>query len=556
MKNEYVADFETTTNPDDCRVWAWGVVNIDTEKFWHGTNIDSFFKFIEEYIGDYYFHNLKFDGQFLLYWLFHHEFRHSTARVISENTFSTLISDMGQFYTIDVRFNDTTGGRKRVVKFKDSLKTIPLPVRAMPKAFGLDIEKLEIDYDAEREEEHELDEKELSYLKNDCLIVARSIKAMRTMGLKKLTVGSNALGNFMSDYTKQQQEALFPKLSIEEDHDIRLAYKGGFTYVNPKYKGLMLDVGQVYDVNSMYPWAMRECLLPYGPGVFYKGKYQDDDLFPLYVQCFQCEFKVKQNHIPTLQIKKSIFYNESEYITESQKPEILHMTSVDLKLFLDHYDIYNVEWICGYKYMAQYGMFSDYIDRWYKIKNESKVEHNYALYTISKLMLNSLYGKFGTNPRKRSKYPWIDKDEDIIRYSLQAEEIGTGGYIPVAAFITAYARDKIIRAAQACGDDFVYADTDSIHIIGDKIPNIEIDDYKLGAFKRESTFTQAKFLRQKCYIETIEGELNKKCAGMPENVKHLLNYETLEKGFEFEGKLLPKIVPGGVVLESNKFTIK
>ena len=31
--NRYAADFETTTDPDDCRVWAWGLYNIETEKF-------------------------------------------------------------------------------------------------------------------------------------------------------------------------------------------------------------------------------------------------------------------------------------------------------------------------------------------------------------------------------------------------------------------------------------------------------------------------------------------------------------------------------------------
>ena len=251
-----------------------------------------------------------------------------------------------------------------------------------------------------------------------------------------------------------------------------------------------------------------------------------------------------------------MFYNETEYLKKSERPEILHLTSVDIQLFKEHYNIYNVEYICGYKYRGRKGMFSEYIDRWYKVKTESKESGNMSMYTIAKLMLNSLYGKFGTNPKKRSKYPWYDKDNDIVRYSLQAEEIGKGGYIPIAAFITAYARDKIIRAAQACGDNFVYADTDSIHIIGNETPDIDIDDYRLGAFKLESNFTTAKFLRQKCYIETINGELNKKCAGMPDIVKENLDYDTLEKGHSFTGKLVPKIVKGGVVLKNTDFTIK
>lgn len=552
----YAADFESTTKENDCRVWAWGVANIDTESFSSGNTIESFFKHVERYPGRYYFHNLKFDGQFLLYYLLTNGYRHVTSREVPVNSFSTLISDMGQFYTITVRFGDTESGIKRVVEFVDSLKIIPMPVKAMPKAFGLDIYKLEIDYDEEREEDHELTEQERDYLKNDVLIVARSLQKMHDMGMTKLTVGSNALNNFMGDYTKTEKKYLFPKISLSEDRDIRLAYKGGFTYLNPKYKELKLNEGQVYDVNSMYPWAMKYCLLPYGEGAFYEGEYVEDEIFTLYVQCLKCEFELKKDMIPTIQIKNSMFYNETEYLKKSERPEILHLTSVDLQLFKEHYNIYNVEYICGYKYRGRKGMFSEYIDRWYKVKTESKESGNMSMYTIAKLMLNSLYGKFGTNPKKRSKYPWYDKENDIVRYSLQAEEIGKGGYIPIAAFITAYARDKIIRAAQACGDNFVYADTDSIHIIGNETPDIDIDDYRLGAFKLESNFTTAKFLRQKCYIETINGELNKKCAGMPDIVKENLDYDTLEKGHSFTGKLVPKIVKGGVVLKSTDFTIK
>ena len=29
MKKRYTADFETTPDPIDCRVWAWSICNID-----------------------------------------------------------------------------------------------------------------------------------------------------------------------------------------------------------------------------------------------------------------------------------------------------------------------------------------------------------------------------------------------------------------------------------------------------------------------------------------------------------------------------------------------
>ena len=60
----YAADFETTTNPDDCRVWAWcicDIYNID-ETIEYGETIYSFIEYISNLHGKIYFHNLKFDG--------------------------------------------------------------------------------------------------------------------------------------------------------------------------------------------------------------------------------------------------------------------------------------------------------------------------------------------------------------------------------------------------------------------------------------------------------------------------------------------------------------
>lgn len=90
----YAADFETTTNPDDCRVWAWcicDIYNID-ETIEYGETIYSFIEYISNLHGKIYFHNLKFDGTFIVDYLLKHNFEHSQERKIYHNEFSTLIS--------------------------------------------------------------------------------------------------------------------------------------------------------------------------------------------------------------------------------------------------------------------------------------------------------------------------------------------------------------------------------------------------------------------------------------------------------------------------------
>ena len=74
---KYTADFETTTNENDCRVWATGICDIDTNEFYYGNNIEFFFNFAKTHSGaTFYFHNLKFDGEFIIYYLFKNNFKH------------------------------------------------------------------------------------------------------------------------------------------------------------------------------------------------------------------------------------------------------------------------------------------------------------------------------------------------------------------------------------------------------------------------------------------------------------------------------------------------
>lgn len=548
----YSFDFETIVNEQETRVWLWGASNIYTESFYYGNDIYSFIERFKglDCVG--YFHNIKFDIQFIFYWLFHNGYNHTSERYPRQGYFNTLISDMGVFYSVKIHFID--GG---TMELFDSYKLIPMKVEEIPKAFGLEMKKLDLDYDLQRDINHIPTDEEIEYVKHDVLIVAKAIKQMKERGMVKMTAASNALHNYKSRLEKKEFERMYPQLTIDVDKDCRKAYKGGWTYLNPNYKDIKLGIGRVYDVNSMYPWAMKYCALPWGDPLYYEGEPTEDKVFPLFIHCFKCKFKLKPGKYPSIQIKNSMRFADTEYLVDSNNEDVLmYVTSIDYKLVLDNYDVWDVEHYGGYRFRQKVGMFAEYIDFWYEQKAEHKHSGNMAMYYVAKLMLNSLYGKFGSNPEKRSKYPYLDEETDVVKYEYGMYEITKTAYVPVAAFITSYCRDKIIRTAIACGDRFVYADTDSIHIVGDEEPNIDIDDYRLGAFKLESTFQEAKFHRAKCYIESINGELEKKCAGLPKQAKELFNFDSMEVGNVFKGKLVPKNIKGGVVLVERDFTIK
>lgn len=554
----YSADFETTTNLADCRVWAWAAVEIgNINNIRMGTKIDELLQFCydEKETPTLYFHNLKFDGEFIIYWLFHNGYEHvENKKELGTKKFCTLISDKGQFYSIEICFLKNKRVNKRVV-ILDSLKVLPFSVAQIAKAFNLPISKLEIDYSAYRSEDHILTDEEKDYIKNDVTIVAEGLQALFLQNLTKMTTGANALHNYKDIVGKKNFDRYFPVPPY--DADIRKAYKGGFTYLNPKYKEKDIGTGIVLDVNSLYPSVMYYNRLPYGEGIYFNGQYEFDGVYNLYVQRFSCQFELKDGMIPTIQLKNNLAFVPTEYVTSSNGEYItLSLTSVDLELFFEHYDVFDITYIDGWKFKSTMGLFSEYIDKWNAVKVQATKDKNGSLRTIAKLMLNSLYGKFALNPKVQSKYPYLG-DDDIIHYRLGEKEDRKPIYIPVGVFITAWARYKTITSAQKVYDRFIYADTDSLHLDGDEIPkDLEIDATKLGAWKHESTFTRARFLRQKCYIEDIENNLKITCAGMPENCYQYVTWENFHTGVSYAGKLKINHTQGGIVLSESPHTLR
>ena len=184
---KWTADFETTTDPNDCRVWAYGVCKInEPEYFEYGNNIKDFLIFLRHHSrDDFYFHNLKFDGDFIIHYLLTHGWKHQKDRkLLDGGQFYTLISDKGMFYMMEICF-ERNGNRKESVKIYDSLKIIPLSVDKVAKAFGLPINKLKIDYHKFREEGYMLDSEEIAYLNHDVKIMAMALNQVFRRGSHK-----------------------------------------------------------------------------------------------------------------------------------------------------------------------------------------------------------------------------------------------------------------------------------------------------------------------------------------------------------------------------------
>lgn len=315
---------------------------------------------------------------------------------------------------------------------------------------------------------------------------------------------------------------------------------------------------------------MKNMLLPFDKPIYFEGEYKKDPLYCLAIQMFSCtKVKLKEGKIPCLQIKHRMEFMQNEYIEEYNEGSrlCLCMTNIDLKLFLDQYEVENLRYICGWKFKAVKGLFDKYVDKWLKVKNEGTLFDNKAKRTIAKIMLNSLSGKFASAIERREKIPYIAPD-GCVHYKLTDPKIKSGIYMPTSIFITSYGRDIIVRTAQKIRDyslkkygydGWIYSDTDSCHTllsIEDLKQIVEIDPLKLGAFKVQTQALKGKFIKQKCYIEQTEDEIKIKCSGMPKSCYSNVEWEDFKTGYSVKGKLRPKRVVGGIKLVETDFTIK
>lgn len=327
--------------------------------------------------------------------------------------------------------------------------------------------------------------------------------------------------------------------------------------------------------------------------------------------------------MPFIQIKGNLLYKGTESLSSSDVYDYktgayyqyyidkngnkhdtrveMTLTMMDFELIKEHYELVDFEILDGCYFNSQEGIFDEYINKYKRIKMTSKG----AVRELAKLFLNNLYGKMASSTCSSFKLAYPKQDKSIGFITVEANE-KDAGYIPVGSAITSYARCFTIRAAQknyhgVNKKGFIYADTDSIHcdLLPQEITGIKVHDSDFCAWKLESCWDKAIFVRQKTYIEHVTHENceeiehpynNIKCAGMPQRCKDLFqksldntaiysdykvgspesiflfNQETKEPikrsltdfkiGLKVYGKLLPKRIKGGVLLVETTYEMR
>lgn len=542
-----------TTRVGRVRVWSWAIAPLDEDVIYRGTTIAEYVAKAAELGGIHYFHNLRFDGAFLDAYLQDDE-PHGLGMIagswrpgqVPAGSFGALISDTGAHYARYVRLRDES-----YFEVRDSLKKFPATTIAMLAGmFGSPVAKGEIDYEADRPEGYQPTAEEWEYLEADVIILRTALQSAYDAGARGLTIGGDALHEYRATMYHGKFRTVFPLLDRDVDDFIRRAYRGGWTYINPDHQGVIFDEpGEVFDVNSMYPAVMRHSSFPVGLPVWLAPGQTSLPGFPHRIVGAMFDATIRPGKLPMIQVKHDSRYNPVQYQREVRAVE-WYGTEVDWALLLESYEVDVHEWLGGIAFKGQDGLFDRYIDKWMEVKANATG----GARTQAKFQLNNLWGRFAINPLRAGRIPGILPD-GTPTYTLTPQEYDEPCYTAVGVWTTSYGRDRVIRAAQSFGDAFLAADTDSVHKLGIGSGDLEVHETKLGAWKREATFDKATYLRAKAYAERIEGKVEAHVAGLPRKLLASVRVEDVAIGSKFSGKLVPKRVPGGIILESTDFVI-
>lgn len=567
----FSADFETTVyeGQKDTQVWAAAIVDLDAPDdpdcvtIYH--TINQFMWHLSELAKNdsivVYFHNLKFDGTFILNYLINsnywrqdseptytskgeyagEQFLKSGAFKMRNGYYRYSIADKGQWYTITLKSHNHT------IEIRDSLKLLPFSVEQLGKGFDLQHRKLDMEYTGYRFPGCKITPEERQYIANDALVVKEALNFMFKQGHAGLTIGACCMEEYKKYYTKEEYPVKFPNLYLYNIREgltfgefVRKSYKGGWCYVVPEKAGKEFKKhGTTCDVNSLYPSMMHSDSgnrYPIGMPTYWQGDIpaealSDDKYYFVHVRT---RFYIKEDMLPTIMIKNNIWYPGREWLRTSdaidmrlpkaerlkeenrtrfviEKGQVvpaipdLYLTMTDWELLKEHYYLEDTEIIDGVYFDTEIGLFDEYINKYAEIKQKSKG----PMRQLAKLFLNNLYGKFATSIDSSYKVAFLNDDGALRTYIVHGYD-KTPGYIPIGSAITSYARAFTIRAAQANyhgseAPGFIYADTDSIHcdLEADEIQGAPKHPTAFNHWKYETSWDYAKFVRAKTYVEHV-----------------------------------------------------
>lgn len=506
-------------------------------------------------------HNLAFEFQFLKS-QFH--FEEVTARK-SHKTMTALMRD----------FN---------ILFKCSYIMSNCALKYLPDLFHLPVEKMvgDLDYSLIRTSETELTKEEMKYCENDCLVVYHYIlEELKTYEYVN-KIPTTSTGKVRKELqalvrTDFKYRRLVNKAINTNPHVYNLlvqAFGGGYTHANWIYADEVLQDVDSYDETSAYPYVLVTFKFP--SNEFKECRIKSVKEMSKHF-CYLLVVKFKNVHCKYynnfISASKCRNIHGAKYdngrIISAEEFEIT-LTDVDFRFILDTYTgSYEIieSYYCNYNYLPK--QFIEFVLQKYVNKTEFKgVDGKEIEYQKEKNKFNALYGMSVTNMirdnviYKDDVEEWFEEEltNDEIIDKLEKEKKKSFLSFAWGVWVTAYARDNLLRRVIELDDWVVYCDTDSCKLLDgyDKsvfekynesvvkkiqyVSNyldIPFEKYApkdkkgvshlLGVFESEtegdSQFTYSKFITQgaKKYAVEQNGKIKITVAGVPKKGAKVLN---------------------------------
>lgn len=375
------------------------------------------------------------------------------------------------------------------VCFHDSAALLPFSLKSLSENFNTATTKKEYDHTKTRGYSKELS----SYLKADCISLWQCLEKYYQWPLIKAAGPAYTMAGQALKVFRTFLKYPIPGMSRGASDYCRNAYLGGRTEIfKTHFKGQTNEKLFEYDVNSLYPFVMLHFNYPVDRGYFtFRRTPEALGIYKASV------FAPSDIAIPSLGLIK-----DSKYIFPVGRFEG-YWTGVELDYAVTQG--YRIQILEGHEFSTSESIFSEYITELYKIRETSP--KNSVSNVIAKLLMNSLYGRFGMNTtRENLSFEFKEnskehttlkiKNKNVTIYT-EPVELDSFVHTGIAAHVTAYARIHMHKLMLECGDSLYYTDTDSLFTTKKFKTSSALGDLKL-----EHEYDSACFLLPKTYIAT------------------------------------------------------
>ena len=484
------------------------------------------------------------------------------------------------------------------ITFRCTLFMSNVKLKFLPKIFNLPVEKMDgdLDYAKIRTPVTPLTEKEMGYCEHDCLVVYEYIKVELQTYDRVDKIPMTSTGKVRKELQKLVMKDPYYRRLVGNSINIRPSvynmliesFAGGYTHANYIYTDEVLPNVDSYDETSAYPYVLVTCKFPMKAfqQCYLKTREEmlDEYAYLLRVTFKNIKCKYYNNFISASKCSWIVGGRIDNGRIIRAKEITITLTDIDFKFILDTYECESYEITQSFCALYNYlpSKFINFILDKYVNKTKFKnVKGKELEYAKEKNKFNALYGMTVTNMiRDEVEFDnvtgWRETpltDVNIFDKLLKEKE---KAFLSFAwgVWVTAYARDNLLRRVVALDQYVVYCDTDSIKCVqgydksifdkynetvvekikqASEILNIPFDRYAptdskgishlLGVFECETgkgrQYTYDKFITQgaKKYCVEIDGEIELTVSGVPKSgAKCLKRIEDFRDDLVFDYK--------------------